>query len=334
MEDNDYTESSFVSPGSTNEESSTSSERTSTTDKVHPTFGSPVAPIGSTKCNVEGQYDGEYGIEHWPPVYPGYESVVDCPTGHGNASWECIDNSIFDPNGPDWTHCNNWIDGLEELPPVCPDKRISMCLEKAIFIIDFISNVTKKNNSIVESEKLSKVLDIICRVQTFVESVNVSELIQFEIYANYVVDTLAHIMDQKYAWIKTTEVNKTALALKILIGTQSSAYSLSRRQNPNKSFVEIANNDFYINTFFANKSAELRFPANHTNSSSIYIPADTTFINYMERKNTAFGVIIKHIDSYLLGNLSKNHRINSDILTFSLSNNSEGLRLNKEVTLK
>lgn len=325
------------SPTAEEPQSSGSSVEISTTDghSVPPTHASPVEPLEPIICNIDGQYDGEYGIDHWPPVFEGQASSVHCPTGTGNASWYCVDDGLFEPTGPNWDQCNEWLDKLIGLPDICSERRISRCLNRAIEIIEFISNVTKKNNSIVESDKLWRVLDVVNRIQTFVESVGESELIQFEVYATNVVEALANIIDQKYAWVNTTNAEKTSLALKILFGVQSSVYSLSIRQNSNNSVVIIDNNDFYINTFFANKSEELTFPANNTNTSWIHIPAETSFVNRrMDRQNTAFGVIVRHIDSYLLGNLTPYQIINSDILTFSLNNVSQRQRLNKEVTIR
>ncbi|XP_054157506.1 uncharacterized protein LOC128955854 [Oppia nitens] len=61
-------------------------------------------------CNVDGSYDGQYGIDYWPPSPPGNYSVVKCPQGVGLIRWKCMKNGRFDSRGPDLENC--WLDSL------------------------------------------------------------------------------------------------------------------------------------------------------------------------------------------------------------------------------
>ena len=286
----------------------------------------PLSP--PIKCNDDGQYDGQFGVEHWPPVFMNESSIVSCPYSEGNASWLCTESAEFDaefdPKGPDWSNCLADLEAISDIPFV----------DNAIEVIQFISNITAKNDTIVESEKLSQVLNIISKVQTFVDIANDTDLQKVEIFTNNIVETFTHVMDQKEAWVNSTVAEKTALASKILVGTQSSIYTLSLKQNSSSDLIEIQNNEFYINTFYTNSSSQLKFPLNKGNYSSIIIPPNTIFVNSsIERNTTAFGAIIRNLQTYLSGHLEEDHEINSDILSFSLINSSERIVLNQEVTI-
>ncbi|CAG2164218.1 unnamed protein product [Oppiella nova] len=274
------------------------------TSTLPPPSTTPEITISVPLCNIDGRYDGQYGIEHWPPVPIGRRSRVKCPhEDSGHAYWKCMQNGLFSSHGPNWTHCDYW---LEEL-----DKTDIDSVDTAIDVIETITKKTYNNNTIVESEKLSKVLDIVSKVQSFVENANDSSLVVVKNYTHGVINTFSHILDQKYAWINSTSKEKTNLASKILLTTQSSSYTLSLQQNRSTKSVEISTHDFYINSFYINK---------FLNTST-------------ERTNTAFGAIIRNIDGYLMANIKDNFEINSDILSFSLNNKSEIIELNNEVII-
>ncbi|CAG2164219.1 unnamed protein product, partial [Oppiella nova] len=182
------------------------------TSTLPPPSTTPEITISVPLCNIDGRYDGQYGIEHWPPVPIGRRSRVKCPhEDSGHAYWKCMQNGLFSSHGPNWTHCDYW---LEEL-----DKTDIDSVDTAIDVIETITKKTYNNNTIVESEKLSKVLDIVSKVQSFVENANDSSLVVVKNYTHGVINTFSHILDQKYAWINSTSKEKTNLASKILLTT-------------------------------------------------------------------------------------------------------------------
>ena len=276
------------------------------------------------RCSAD---NGSHGIEYWPPVLIGDQSEVKCLDGDGVLRWKCLDSGEFDPEGPDYSNCTDWVDGLDNIPDI-------EYISQAIKLIEFISNKTEKNDTIKQSDKLSKVLNVISKVQDYVNSANDTDLGKLYIYSSTIVETFTHIMDQKQAWVNSTANEKTILASKILIGTQSSSYALSLQQNSTENFVEIKNNDFYINTFYTDSSQGLIFPNKKKNFSTIFIPPNTMFVNStLERNSTAIGAIISNLNGYMTANLEEYHEINSDILSFSLTNSSERILLNQDVKI-
>ncbi|XP_054165159.1 adhesion G protein-coupled receptor L3-like [Oppia nitens] len=299
----------------------------------------------SLECNSDGKYDGQHGIKHWPPVSPGTDSRVDCPgrVGIGDAgsgvSWKCQLNGQFSDEGPDWTECGHWLDELDNKTESIHD------IAEAIEMIETISNRTGKSDTIIDSQRLSQALDIVSKVQTFVDTTATtssgtdtdSNLCAIECYTSKMLDTLANILDQTYAWTNSTTDKRTSMAEQILTTSQSTAYSLALRQNLTTNLLVVDNSDFYINTFYVNTAAaavELTFPYNNPNQTSIVIPSDTEFANNtVRRTNQVVGAIIHNIGDYLSDNLEDNYEINSYILSFSMTNDSQSVLLNRDVII-
>jgi hypothetical protein len=50
--------------------------------------------------------------------------------------------------------------------------------------------------------------------------------------------------------------------------------------------------------------------------------------------NRAVGAVIDKLHDYLLGEITKKMKINSMILSFSLTNKTKSVKLNKQITIK
>jgi hypothetical protein len=217
---------------------------------------------------------------------------------------------------------------LDELPETIID------LDDAIGIIEKISNNTDKNNTIVDSQKLIEVLKVITKVQIFVDNVTDVNLNNARTYASNIIDTFSHIIDQKYAWINATTEEKADIASKILLYVQYSSFTLVCRQNQTNKVVDIMNENIRINTFVTNFDEEIEFPINSKNSS-ILIPSGIMFNEtYIKCNNTAIGAVIDKVQDYLLGGINQFEEINSNILSFSLTNITGIVKLSHEVTIR
>lgn len=236
-----------------------------------------------------------------------------------------MDDGSFAQTGPDWSDCYFWLD---ELPQTIED------LDNALEIIEKISNNTDKNNTIVNSQKLIEVLNIITKVQNFVDNVTDVNLNNARTFASNIISTFSNIIDQKYAWINATIEEKAGIASKILLYIQYSSFTLVCRQNQSSKVEEIMNENIRINTFVTNFDEEIEFPINSKNSS-ILIPSGITLNETcIKCNNTAIGAVIDKVQDYLLGGINQFEEINSNILSFSLTNKTEVVKLNHEVTIR
>jgi hypothetical protein len=239
-----------------------------------------------------------------------------------------MDDGSFDQTGPDWSDCYHWLDELPKTVINITD------LDNAIEIVEKISNNTDKNNTIVNSQKLIEVLDIIQQVQIFVDNVTDVNLNNARTYASNIIGTFSNIIDQKYAWINATAEEKTGIASKILLYVQYSSFTLVCSQNLTNKVEEIMNENIRINTFVTNSDEEIEFPINSKNSS-ILIPSGIMLNDtYIKCNNTAIGAVIDKVQDYLLGGINECEQINSNILSFSLTNKTQIVKLSHEVTIR
>jgi hypothetical protein len=245
-----------------------------------------------------------------------------CPQRVGSAKWKCLDNGLFDDNGPDWTQCYKWLD---DLPNNITD------LDNAFEIIDIISNNTMNNNTIVNSEKLLLIMDRIANLQLLVDNGNGVDLVKARIYTSKTITILSNLINQTYAWNNATQDEKIEIASKILLYTQYSSFTLVCQQNNTHKVEEIETKNILLNTFVSNYSEELNFLTD-TKHSSITVPSGIHLNDSDKRcSNTAVGAVIDEIQDYLSFDKFK---INSEILSFSLTNKTQTIQLNKEVTIK
>jgi hypothetical protein len=280
----------------------------------------------SKKCNLNGEYNGKYEIKSWPPIEIGLNSSVDCPQGSGYAKWKCMDNYMFDNNGPDWSECDKWID---ELHPIRSMFNASEVTEK------IISN-TEKNNSIMSYVKMAQVIAKVEDIQRFVNNQKDNSLNLAKSIAKQITRALSNILDQKYAWINSTVEQKINTSNEILINIQLTGFMVAHQQDEEHSIEIIRSKNIYLNTFFTNSREELLFPTNNTHKiCSIIIPQGIKVeTKNQTENNTAIGAVVYKIREYLLGGLTEHKIVNSEVLAFSMSEGFDTIQLNKAVKIR
>jgi hypothetical protein len=279
------------------------------------------SPKDSQKCDFKRKLDEKYGIDFWPSVEIGKVSTVHCPQGTGLAKWKCMDNGLFDDNGPDWSECNDWLNKI-------PDIRN---LNNAMKASEIISNNTRMNNSVVDSNTLNRILNTMKKLHNFFHNENEAEFKNAKIYSSQIIGIFSNLIDQKYAWINSSNDEKTKTASKILEYIQYSSFILVSQQNSTNYVEKIQNKNIYLETFISNPKEKISFPTEISEKRcSIDIPEDENKI----QNNTAIGAIIDKIQDYLLGGDIEHKKINSVILAFSLSYRTESVKLIKEAKIR
>jgi hypothetical protein len=277
----------------------------------------------SRKCNANGEYNGKYG-ELWPQVDIGKYSSVHCPQGSGYAKWECMDNYMFDNNGPDWSECDKWLD---ELHPIN-----TMFYEE---VTEKLFNNTEKNNSLITHEKMARVMDKIKDIQNFVKNQTDNSLKIAKSIAKKIIRILSNILEQKYAWINSTVEQKISTSSDILTHIQLTGFMVAHQQDIDHKLEIIKSKNIHLNSFYFDTSEELFFPNNVSQKlCSINIPKEIKTKNNTEFNKAAVGAIIYKIRDYILGGMTEDMEINSEVLLFSLNEEFETTKLNKEVQIR
>jgi hypothetical protein len=231
-----------------------------------------------------------------------------------------MDNGLFDDNGPDWSECNDWLDNI----PVIRN------LNNAMKVSEIISNNTRMNNSVVDIDTLNRILDTMKKLQNFLRNENEVDLQNAKIYSSQTIGIFSNLIDQKYAWINSTNDEKIKTASKILEYIQYSSFTLVLQQNSINYVEKIRNKNIYLETFISNPKEKISFPTEISEKRcSIDIPEDEN----MTQNNTVIGAVIDKIQDYLLGDI-EHKKINSVILAFSLSNRTEFVKLTKEAKIR
>jgi hypothetical protein len=276
---------------------------------------------GPRKCIFNRNIDEKFGIRNWPTVGIGEYSFSICPQEIRFAKWKCLDNGEFDDNGPDWSECNEWLDKIPDISN----------LNNAMEVSEIISNNTRKNNCVIDSKMLNRILDTMKKLQNFFNNENEIDLKDVRIYSSRTIGIFSKLIDQKYAWINSTTDEKIKTASKILEYIQYSSYTLVSQQNSTNSVEKIVDKNIYLETFISNSNEKILFPKESIDkSSSIYIPEE----EIESQNSTVIGAIIDQIQDYLMGGNIEHKKINSIIIAFSLSNKTELVKLNKEVKIR
>jgi hypothetical protein len=276
------------------------------------------------KCISKKGYNG---IDNWPSVEAGKSSPMPCPQGEGQAYWKCNDDGNFDEDGPNWSECDKWVNDL-------PD--IFKSLDEALEVSKTISNKTDKNNVIISNIILNRLLEKVEILQEFIESKTELNFDNAKNYAQKSIGSFSNVINQKYAWINSTVEQKINMSSKILTFIQKSSFTLVLRQNSSNKVESIKNvSNIYLKTFFTNFSEELVFPSKKTSTSSISVPKGIEIKDKSDNQNnTAAGAIINKLKDYLMGGITENKKINSEILSFSLRKGTNSIELNKEVKIR
>ena len=257
-------------------------------------------------CNSEGEYNGEYGITHWPKVSEGELSLGECNYGNGFANWLCLQNGSFDNNGPDFTEC--WLDIIVNDMPNITD------INDVNEILEIMVQNTNDSYSLNTSKELNVSIFIIKQLQNYVELHN--NEIDFSIARNLsinFVNLFSKLINQKNEWNNSTNNEKTEMASDILLYNQFTSFTLSNNQNITNELEVISHNNI-VKTLHTSFSHEIIFEANE---SSIIIPKVIYFESNNSCNNSAVGVLINKLGLYLFNGLQDGQQINTNIIAFS-----------------
>jgi hypothetical protein len=262
---------------------------------------------------MNGKYNGWYGIDYWPPVYPGEYSQTKCSYGSDTIRWLCLDYGLFDEeNGPDMSEC--WINNLF-------NANITE-LNDVIDLLEMISERTHNSNTLVSYEALNKIMLVLVELHSFSDSSIESNFeTSIDITKNF-MRVLNNLIIQSLAWNSMKTEERAAIASQILLYIQYTAFSLSKFLDNNNNSSRIENENIITDIYFTDYSEQIIFTAN---DSSIIIPKEIRF----EEKTTNFGVgsMIKNCDKYLLNGLNEIQVINTDIIAFSATNSNKTIQL-------
>jgi hypothetical protein len=269
---------------------------------------------------LNGEYDGEYGISYWPPVYAGNYSEAKCSYGSDTIRWLCLDNGSFDENGPDMSEC--WINNLL-IESKAETKDVIDLLEK-------ISERTQNYDTLVSYEALNKIMLVLAKLQSFSDSSVESNLESAINITENFLKAFNNLIIQNIAWNNTVIEERTAIASQILLYMQYTAFSLSKFLDKDNNSLRIENENIITNIYFTNYSEEIVFTAN---DSSIIIPKG---ISLEEKTNSGVGSIIKNLDNYLSNGLNGTQIINTDIIAFSATNSNKTIQIkdDKKITVR
>lgn len=191
---------------------------------------------------------------------------------------------------------------------------------------------TEKDDSLTTTEELEQKMDSIRTLQNLVDFYE-SEIdldIEFNLTSNF-MQVFSNLINQRIAWINTTDSNKTEIASQILLHIQYNSFTLSCKQNISNELKQVTNRNIIVNTYHTNFSQQLVFEAN---SSSIVIPKGLDLNELNKCNNSAFGALINQLHSYLLPENDGKQLINSKILAFSVTNDSQTNQINDGVRIR
>jgi hypothetical protein len=270
---------------------------------------------------LNGEYDGEYNISYWPPAYAGNYSETECSYGSDTVRWLCLDNGLFNGNGPDMSEC--WINNLlnENITEI----------KDVIDSLEMISERTQNYDTLVSYEALNKIMLFLVKLQSFSDSSIVSNLgLATNITGNF-LKAFNNLINQYLAW-KYTEIEEgTEIASQILLYIQYTAFSLSKFLDKDNNFLRIENENIVTNIYFTNYSEEIVFTAN---GSSIIIPKEISLEEITT--NSGVGSMIKNLDNYLSNGSKIIESINTDIIAFSATNSNKTIQIkdDKKITVR
>jgi hypothetical protein len=267
------------------------------------------------KCNINGEFNDKYGIDYWPPVYPGeYSETIYC-YGNDVIKWLCLDNGKFDESGPNHDKC--WIDALN-------DKNLSG-IDVAIESLEIIEEKIGNYNKSLTFKAIEKIITILFELLYFVD--NSLKDIQLEISFNIAekfMNLFNILISQKNAWNNVTIEESTETASKILLYIQNTAFFLSKSLNNRNTSFRLANENMITKIYLTNFSEEIEFKAD---DSSIKLPKNVKFDHISP---TCFGSLINHMGNYLINGINETQYLITNIIAFSTANNNKINRIKED----
>jgi hypothetical protein len=238
-----------------------------------------------------------------------------------------MNNSKFDPDGPNITCQNDWITDLSD-QILKPDKPILEMDE----VLKYSNNLTNslKENNLNYSVELQITIKIIEKLQYSIDMNQVKELSNAHKFTDNIVKSCSILLNKTTAWDNTRSDHKIKLASEILRYVQYSAFTLGclKNNNTRSESKRIVEENIVMDTFTLDDENPIHFVVN---DSSITVPAgidskENGLSNCPE--GTAIGAVFHKLSTYLSAHLNdSDHKINSNIVAFSYTNRTTSVPL-------
>jgi hypothetical protein len=225
-----------------------------------------------------------------------------------------------------WSKC---LDKIEE-------SLKSINLAKVEKTLEVILENTRKDDDINELDQINNVMKIIRKTQNFVQENPDIELNDALNHTSKTLEIISNLINQKDAWIKSSTENQIETGSKILSLIQLSSEVIACRQESSNEKIILKNENIFLEAFVTYFDEIITFPnSSVAKSSSIFIPKGIKHMkNFQNCNNSAIGILINKLQDYLLGKVKNLEYIGSEILAFSLSNETEPIKLNKKVKIR
>ena len=263
-----------------------------------------IPEVGSTTptqvmCNLNGEYDGQYGVDRWPPVPSGHHSVVNCSEGNGKMRWKCLTDGRFDESGPDFNEC--WLQELLE-------RNISS-VEDVIQCLEEMREKTENKDSLNSMKSLNSILRIVSKLDHFMQNSTFDPSEAQNISESF-VQVFSQTIDQRKAWLSGHRRERIRTASELLSWIERTAFLTNcYLSSSEKLFVS----DNLFEKLFFNFSENIVF---EHNSSSIEIEVKEPEAEEDNcREKSGLGALISSLGEYL----TEDNRfvVNSDLIAFS-----------------
>ena len=249
------------------------------------------------KCNENGEYNGTYDIDYWPPVPPGEISVVNCTSGEGRLLWLCK-RTGFENKGPTIETCSEGESCLF-------DNLICQHINDKTMANEILKNLNEKlaNKKLVNFGSLNKILHIFEKLEKFLQKQVFQEPFA-ESLTRLIVQSFSRILHQSNAWENGTDIEKREIASKILLLIHRTSFTTNCFLNSQKSSKEYSSRNLYQKLFF-NYSKNKIHSLEH-NFTSLTLPRIyQTDQDYFCGNHSSLGIIIHNINNYLSEGLQK-----------------------------
>jgi hypothetical protein len=319
--------STTTTPTTTTSITTISTAATQTTTTSTATTSTTTTPTTTTKrtttnppviCNKDGEYNNKTDIPIWPPVSPGEYSIANCSNGKGIAKWMCLSNGKFDEiSGPDVSQCwiNEIIDKIDNITST----------DEVNDILDIVNNGTETDSSITSSDGIKDVIFIVEKLHQFVNNLTDIDSSTATNLTKGFINVLNNLIDQNKAWNHTNQTEITAIASKVLINIQYSAFIMSCHLNKTDQNDRILMKNIIVETYLTDFEQQIHFEAN---DSSISVPGGLEIDRDNVCNNSSVASLIDKLDNYLLGGMNNNQMINTKVIGFSLTNDNKTNQIN------
>jgi len=230
----------------------------------------------------------------------------------------CLSNGKFDEiSGPDVSQCwiNEIIDKIDNITST----------DEVNDILDIVNNGTETDSSITSSDGIKDVILIIEKLHQFVNNLTDIDSSTATNLTKGFINVFNNLIDQNQAWENTSRTEITAIASKVLINIQYSAFIMSCHLNKTDQYERIIMKNIIVDTYLTDFEEQIDFEAN---DSLISVPGGLEIDQENMCNNSSIASLIDKLDNYLLGGMNNNQMINTKIIGFSLTNDNKTNQIN------